>query len=229
VDRVEGCLLPTQLCDFDRHSAIGEKASQLAQGCYGDRQRFDRVYQFVKELPYGLEDWDVKASETLGKGWGMCCGKTNLLVAMSRTLSIPARYRVFRIRAERRLLRRVIEQDKELAAQLGELLPEQDHLQCEVYLGDWEVYDPSRDPAFESGLKMLGIPLERVPVLGIDGKVQFTILASVDEWARRRQENRRFRKEREALFARMNEEINKIRQMGRQSQAGDTRMTEPDV
>jgi len=217
VDRVDEYLLPTQLCDFDRHSSIGEKASQLAQGCTGDRQRFDRVYQFVKELPYGLEDWDVKASETLRKGWGMCCGKTNLLVAMSRTLLIPARYRVFRIRAERRLLRQVIERDKELAAQLGDMLPEQDHLQCEVYLGDWEVYDPSRDFAFESGLKLLGIPLERVPVLGIDGEVQFTILASIDEWARKRQENRRFRKKREALFARVNEEIEKIRQMGRQS------------
>ncbi len=217
MDRVDEYLLPTRLCDFDRHSSIGEKASQITQGCSGDRQRFDSVYQFVKELPYGLEDWDVKASETLRKGWGMCCGKTNLLVAMSRTLLIPARYRVFRIRAERRLLGRVIEQDKKLAGQLGDLPAEQDHLQCEVYLGDWEVHDPSRDSAFESGLKLLGIPLERVPVLGIDGEVQFTILASVDEWARRRQENRRFRKKRESLFARVNEEIDKIRQMGRQS------------
>ena len=217
MDRIDECLLPTRLCDFDRHAAIGEKASQLARGCSGDRQRFDRVYQFVKELPYGLEDWDVKASETLRKGWGMCCGKTNLLVAMSRTLLIPARYRVFRIRAERRLLRQVIEQDKKLAAQLGDLPAEQDHLQCDVYLNGWETYDPSRDSAFESGLKLLGIPLEREPVLGINGTVQFTVLASVDEWARRRQENRRFRKEREALFARMNGEIGKIRQMGRQS------------
>lgn len=217
MDRVDECLLPTQLCDFDRHLSIGEKASQLAQGCSGDRQRFDSVYQFVKELPYGLEDWDVKASETLRKGWGMCCGKANLLVAMSRTLLIPARYRVFRIRAERGLLGRVIERDKELAAQLGDLPAEQDHLQCEAYLSGWEVYDPSRDSAFESGLKLLDIPLERVPVLGIDGEIHFTILASVDEWARRRQENRRFRKKREALFARVNEEIDKIRQMGGQS------------
>ena len=46
---------------------------------------------------------------------------------------------------------------------------------------------------------------------------QFTVLASVDDWARKWQENRGFRKKREALFARMNEEINKIRQVGRQS------------
>ncbi|MCX5990887.1 MAG: hypothetical protein NTZ04_00930 [Chloroflexi bacterium] len=46
---------------------------------------------------------------------------------------------------------------------------------------------------------------------------QFTVLASVDDWAKKRQENHRFRKEREALFAIVNEEIDKIRQMGRQS------------
>ncbi len=91
MDRIEECLLPTQLCDFDRHAAIGEKASQLTRGCPGDRQRFDRVYQFVKELPYGLEDWDVKASETLRKGWGMCCGKT---ICSVKSILTPVHQRI---------------------------------------------------------------------------------------------------------------------------------------
>ena len=209
-------LQATRLCDFDRDSLLREKALELTQGCTDEGQRFDRIYHFVKELPYGLEDWDVRASETLRKGWGMCCGKTNLLVAMSRALLIPARYRVFRIKAEARLLKWVAEQHGELGVRMGDLPPEQDHLECEAYLdGWWQGYDPSRDSAMESGLRKLEIPLEREPVAGADGVVQFTLLASIDGWARKRQEDRRFREEREALFAIVNEQLDKIRALGR--------------
>ena len=153
----------------------------------------------------------MKASETLLKGWGMCCGKTNLLVAMSRVLLVPARYRIFKIRAERRLLEQVIEQNRELAAQLDDLPREQDHVQCDVYLNGWETHDPSRDSSFENGLRRLGIPLERDPVCGTDSVVHFAILASIDEWASQRQRNRRFRRQRQSLFAQVNEQIGKIR------------------
>jgi hypothetical protein len=212
VNGLDSYLLPTELCDFDRDPSIPRKAAELARGCGHERDRFHRVYRFVKELPYGLEDWDVKASDTLKKGWGMCCGKTNLLVALSRALLIPARYKVFRIKAEGRLLAQVIEQDRGLAGLLGDLPREQDHLECEAYLdGDWHIYDPSRDSALENGLRRLGIPLEREPVVGDDGAARFTILASIDEWARKRQEGRRFREGREALFARVNKQLAKIR------------------
>ncbi len=219
MERIEEYLQATELCDFDSSAAIREKASRLAQGCADDRQMFQHVYEFVKGLPYGLEDWDVKASETLRKGWGMCCGKTNLLVAMSRTLSIPARYRIFKIKAERRLLKHVIEQNKVVAAQFGNLPPVQDHVQCEVYLGRWQVYDPSRDSAFENGLGALGISLERVPVVDADGAVHYEILASIDEWARARQKSRKVRDERELVFARVNVELDKVRRLGRRSKA----------
>lgn len=216
MDRLEDYLGATELCDFDRDKGIVEAARRLTEACSGHRERFDRIYQYVKELPYGLEDWDVRASETLKKGWGMCCGKTNLLVAMSRVLLIPARYRVFKIRTERKLLARAGEEDSELAAQLGDLPAEQDHLQCDAKLNGWETYDPSRDTAFEDGLRRLDIPLEREPVSDVDGAVRYTILASIDEWARERQRSRRFRQQREAVFARVNEQIARIRETGRQ-------------
>jgi hypothetical protein len=216
VDLMEDYLRATELCDFDRDKAIVEVTRRLTEACSGQRERFDRVYQYVKELPYGLEDWDVRASETLKKGWGMCCGKTNLLVAMSRVLLIPARYRVFRIRAERKLLARAVEEDSGLAAQLGDLPAEQDHLQCDANLDGWETYDPSRDTAFEDGLRRLDIPLEREPVSDVDGAVHYTILVSIDEWAGERQRSRRFREQREAVFARVNEQIARIRQIGSQ-------------
>jgi len=215
MERIEEYLKATELCDFDSCAAVQKRASDLAQGCTDNQQRLQRVYEFVRELPYGLEDWDVKASETLRKGWGMCSGKTNLLVAMSRTLSIPARYRVFKIKAERRLLKQVVEQNRAVADQFGNLPPVQDHVQCEVYLGRWQVYDPSRDTAFENGLRKLGIPLERIPVADAQGAVHYEIMASIDEWARSRQNSRKVRDERELVFARVNVELDKVRRLGR--------------
>jgi len=215
MERIEEYLKATELCDFDSCAAVRKRASDLAQGCTDNQQRLQRVYEFVRELPYGLEDWDVKASETLRKGWGMCSGKTNLLVAMSRTLSIPARYRVFKTKAERRLLKQVVEQNRAVADKFGNLPPVQDHVQCEVYLGRWQVYDPSRDTAFENGLRKLGIPLERIPVADVQGAVHYEIMASIDEWARARQNSRKVRDDRELVFARVNVELDKVRRLGR--------------
>ncbi len=215
MERIEEFLRPTQLCDFDASRAIRDRAARLVQGCSDNQERFLRVFEFVRELPYGLEDWDVRASVTLAKGWGMCCGKTNLLVAMSRALSIPARYRIFGIKAERRLLRRVMDQNRGLAAQLGSLPPVQDHVQCEAYLGGWRVFDPSRDSGLENGLRKLGIPLERVPVADARGAVHYDILASLDEWARERQARRQVRDDRDLVFARANVELDKVRRLGR--------------
>lgn len=209
------CLRATRLCDFDRDGRIAESVLDLTHGCPGLRERFDQVQRFVRGMPYGLEDWDVRASETLRKGWGMCCGKANLLVAMSRVLLIPARYRVFRIRSERRLLQQVIEQNRELSGRLGGVPDEQDHVQCEVFLDGWQVCDPSRDPDFENGLRRLGMPLDRVPVAGADGVVQVLLLSSIDDWAEERQRRRLFREDRQSLFARVNEQIDGIREAGR--------------
>jgi len=93
-------LKPTRLCDFEQVPEIRNTASRLTEKLADKRQMLNCIYEFVKELRYGLEDWDVKASETLQKGWGMCSGKTNLFVAMSRSLGIPARYRISKIEAE---------------------------------------------------------------------------------------------------------------------------------
>ena len=209
MDPLSDYLQPTRFCDFDRDPAIKEKALQLSQGYADKQQKLSCIYQFVRELPYGLEDWDVKASETLRKGWGMCAGKTNLLVAMSRALLIPARYKIFKIKAEQQLWKWIAGRDGELAAQLSDPPLEQDHLECEIYLNGWYTYDPSRDSAFEKGLKMLGIPLEREPVS------HSMILASIDEWAKRRQRGRRFRRQRQAIFSRVNEQFARIRLLGK--------------
>jgi len=207
-------LKPTVLCDFDRSRAVSEKAMELMPASRNSTETFGRLCSFVRELPYGLEDWDLKASETLAKGWGMCCGKTNLLVALCRACGLPSRYRVFRIRVESKLLTWIAEQQG--AGMFGTPPPEQDHLECEAYLdGVWTAFDPSRDSDMERGLVKLEIPLDREMVKGPDGKAEVLVLDCIDDWASKRQEIRRFREEREALFAIMNHQLDKLRTIGR--------------
>jgi transglutaminase-like putative cysteine protease len=208
------CLNPTFLCDFDREPAIGETARQLSEKAIDKRQMVVHIYSFVKELTYMLEDWDVRASETLRKRSGMCLGKTNLLVAMLRSLEIPARYRVFKIVSEGRLWRWVASQDKELAARMGDPPPEQDHVVAEVYLNVWHAYDPTRDSALERGMKKLGIPLRRRQLARADENPKVMLLTSIDEWAINRQQNRRFRDNRGFVFPRINKAFDTIRVLG---------------
>jgi transglutaminase-like putative cysteine protease len=170
----EEYLQPSELCDFDRSPKVRAKAKELTEGCRPARQKFQRLFRFVKELPYGLEDWDVTASETLAKGWGMCSGKSNLLVALLRSLGIPARYRVYRIRAEVNLWLEVTAESA-LSQRLGAAPSQQDHVDCEVWLGKWHPCDPARDTALERGMKALGMPLKREIIPDASGHIGYTI------------------------------------------------------
>lgn len=207
-------LQPSELCDFDRHPEIKAKALELTSGCRRREDRFQKIFSFVKELPYGLEDWDVCASETLSKGWGMCSGKTNLLVAMLRSIGIPARYRVFRIRGEISLWKWVVE-GEELSQRLGTVPLEQNHVDCGVWLGSWKAFDSSRDTPLERGMMALGIPLGREPLVDETGRAPYQILASFDNWAKERQARRRFRENRNEIFAMVNSRFRQIRALGK--------------
>jgi len=209
----EEYLQPSELCDFDRSPEIGATARRLTRGCRSSREAFERLHAFVKELPYGLEDWDIAASQTLAKGWGMCSGKANLLVALLRSIGLPARYRVYRIRGEAGLWGKVVG-GAGLAQRMGPAPGEQDHVDCEVWLGDWVTVDPSRDTPMERGMAALGIPLAREVVAGHSGRLPFTVLASFDDWARARQVRRTFREDRAEVFARVNEQLARLRALG---------------
>jgi len=211
---LEEYLQPSKLCDFDRSPEIRAKATELTEGCRTTRQKFQRLFRFVKELPYGLEDWDVTASETLAKGWGMCSGKSNLLVSLLRALGIPARYRVYRIRAEVSLWIEVTAESA-LSQRLGAAPSQQDHVDCEVWLGKWHPCDPARDTPLERGMKVLGMPLKREIIPDASGHVRYTILADFDDWARQRQRRRMIRQDRVQTFAMANEEFSRIRALGR--------------
>lgn len=210
----EQYLQSSELCDFDRRPEIRARARELTSSCQSKGEMFQCIFDFVKELPYGLEDWDVTASETLSKGWGMCSGKTNLLVAMLRSLVIPARYRIYHIEAEAKLWEWIMG-DEETARRIGGIPSLQDHVDCEVWLGGWTACDPARDTPMERGLVALGLPLEREVIADNPNGTPYLILASFDDWARERQERRAFREERSDVFTKINDHIRYIRGLGR--------------
>jgi len=214
ISNLEEYLQPSALCDFDRSPQIRAKAKELTEGCLTARQKFRRLFDFIKELPYGLEDWDVTASETLAKGWGMCSGKANLLVALLRSIGLPARYRVYRINAEVSLWIEVTAESA-LSQRLGAAPRQQDHVDCEVWLGEWITCDPARDTALECGMKALGMPLKREIIPDASGRVGYTILANFDDWARQRQRRRMVRQDRAQTFALANEQFSRIRVLGK--------------
>jgi transglutaminase-like putative cysteine protease len=207
-------LQQSELCDFGRSLQIREKAALLISGARNRREKFERIFAFVKELPYGLEDWDLKASQVLKKGWGMCSGKTNLLVAMLRSSGIPARYRIYQIKADT-LLWKNAGKDSAQAERMNELGELRDHVDCEVWLERWVACDPGRDSAMEKGLLKLGGSLERQKVTDKQGKVRYLRLAVFDQWVKDRQARRTFRADREDVFTKVNQGFEKLRELGR--------------
>jgi hypothetical protein len=210
----ERYLQPSELCNFDRSSEIRLKTQKLVAGSRNGAEKFNSIFGFVKELPYGLEDWDLKASDILKKGWGMCSGKTNLLVAMLRSVGIPARYRIYRIKADSKLWDKLGKGSKNTGC-LSELGEERDHVDCEVWLGKWTDCDPGRDSAMERGIVRLGGTLQRQVVTDSRGRAQYLRLASLDLWAKERQARRAFRSDRVDVFSEVNLGIEKLRQLGR--------------
>jgi transglutaminase-like putative cysteine protease len=207
-------LQPSELCDFDRSPQIRGKAAGLVRGCRNRQQKFQRIFSFVKELPYGLEDWDLRASQVLKKGWGMCSGKTNLLVAMLRSVGIPARYRIYQIKTDNRLWKKA-GSDSAGAERMNDLGELRDHVDCEVWLGKWADYDAGRDSNMEKGLLKLGLSLERQKVTGRQGMATYLKLANFDQWAHERQARRTFRADRSTVFSSLNEGFEKLRELGR--------------
>ena len=206
-------LVPSELCDFDSSHLVKHKALELTRGCRNRQERFERIFAFVKELPYGFEDWDLKASDILKKGWGMCSGKTNLLIALLRSVGIPARYRVYRIRADSALWGQLGNASGQ-SGRLEELGDQRDHVDCEVWLGHWIVSDAGRDSAMEKGILKLGGTLERHVVTDDKGRPVYLRLAVFDGWARQRQSRRAFRVDRTDVFTSINSRLDQLRELG---------------
>jgi len=86
-------------CDFD-HPAVSGLAKDLAKGGSDPLRVTETVFGYVRDnILFGSDSVQVKASETLSKGYGVCNNKSLLLVALLRSNKIPSRmayYPVYR-------------------------------------------------------------------------------------------------------------------------------------
>jgi len=90
-------LEPTAIIDSD-HPDVMAEAARLTRGCASEREKLERIYYFVREMPYDIlaafrdmADGKRRASDVLRAGHGFCMGKASSFVALCRAAGIPAR------------------------------------------------------------------------------------------------------------------------------------------
>ena len=97
VEDLRDYLNPTEYIDAD-HPDVVAKARELTRDCRTDAERLERIYYFVRELPYDilasfryLAQGRRRASDVLQAGTAFCMGKASSFVALCRAAGIPAR------------------------------------------------------------------------------------------------------------------------------------------
>jgi transglutaminase-like putative cysteine protease len=73
-----------------QHPAVRQMAGFLATDDPWDTAA--SIFSFVRQIPYRIGFWQVKASQTLELGFGMCTTKSNLQVALLRAAGIEAAF-----------------------------------------------------------------------------------------------------------------------------------------
>jgi transglutaminase-like putative cysteine protease len=96
-DDLRPYLEPTPFIDSD-HPDVVAQARRLIEGCADDRERLERIYHFVRDMPYDilasfryLAEGKRRASDVLHAGHAFCMGKASSFVALCRAAGIPAR------------------------------------------------------------------------------------------------------------------------------------------
>lgn len=90
-------LEPTRFIDSD-HADVAAAARRLTEGCRSEREKLERIYYFVRDMPYDilasfryLAEGKRRASDVLQAGRAFCMGKASSFVALCRASGIPAR------------------------------------------------------------------------------------------------------------------------------------------
>lgn len=96
-DDLSEYLAPTVYIDSD-HPDVMAKAAELIKGCTTAKDKVEKIYYFVRELPYDilsafryLAEGRRQASDVLAAGTAFCMGKASSFVALCRASGIPAR------------------------------------------------------------------------------------------------------------------------------------------
>ncbi|AXI80116.1 transglutaminase-like domain-containing protein [Peterkaempfera bronchialis] len=143
-------LRETRFCNFS-HPTLQHLAEELRSAGDDARETAVDAFRLVRDsVKYEVGNWQRTAAETLARGSGTCTNSSNLLVALLRSLGIPAGYGVMSVRgreyfgpvAPPRLSRFVA--------------PVSKHVYAYVQLdGAWLRCDPSDDEALSLGSRHL--------------------------------------------------------------------------
>ncbi len=130
----------TVYCDFN-HAAVSSLAKKLAGNETDHGKITQRVFQYVRDnIRFGFDLVQVKASQTLEKGYGVCWNKALLMVALLRANRIPARLAFNPV--QRGFMEPVM---GEACQTLSETI---NHCFAQVHLdGDWICVDATLDAA----------------------------------------------------------------------------------
>jgi len=116
----------------------------LTKNLQTDKEKAITLFYWVRDdILYRVGFWNRKASETLAEGKGVCTSKANLLIALLRSIEIPAGYGVMRVKG-REYFGPIV--PKRLQSKINQ---ESTHVYACVYLGgQWLRCDPSDDREF---------------------------------------------------------------------------------
>lgn len=130
----------TKYCDFDS-PVIRTKSQEITKPLNTDKGKSVALFNWVRDnIMYKFDYWNVKASETLEKGTGMCTNKSNLLIALLRCCQIPAGYGILKVNAKEYFGPIIIPMFKPKVSE------ESTHIYTNVFLNNkWVKCDPSTD------------------------------------------------------------------------------------
>jgi uncharacterized membrane protein YdfJ with MMPL/SSD domain len=98
---LDDCRRPSRYCDSS-NPRIRTAALELVPSGVVDDRAAVALFEFVRdEVAYEFGPWGVRASQTLAARSGTCSTKANLLVALFRSLGVPAAYGMLRVDARR--------------------------------------------------------------------------------------------------------------------------------
>lgn len=93
-------LQKSEYCDFDDES-IRVLSSRIISGLTTDQEKAVAIFNWVRDnILYRVGLWQKSASGTLREKKGTCTNKANLLVALLRSIGIPAGYGVLRTKGQ---------------------------------------------------------------------------------------------------------------------------------
>lgn len=136
----EDYLKPTKYCDFENIKII-ELAKSIINNSNDTRRNAIACFYWVRDnIKYYVGNWNYKASQTIDLGYGTCTNKANLLIALLRSINIPAGYGYMRVKGQEYFGEIIIPIFKKKVAKNSV------HIFCYIFLDNyWIKCDPSDD------------------------------------------------------------------------------------